>query len=97
MAEKESAPLTLRIVTPTGLAAGDPCDSVHLTLADDEKGRGGGDIAILRGHASAVLALGSGPARALRGGRECFRTELAGGFANVKNNVITVVTEKTLE
>ncbi len=95
MAEKD--PLTLRIVTPAGLAAETRADSVHLTLADDEKGRGGGDIAILRGHASAVLALGSGPARALRGGRECFRTELAGGFANVKNNVVTVVTEKTLE
>ena len=88
----EEAPLTLRIVTPAGLAAQVRSDSIHLTLADDRHGRGGGDIGILRGHARAVLSLGPGPVRARIGTREVYRTVLSGGFARVERDIVTVVT-----
>ena len=82
-----SAPMTLRLLTPAGLAAEAGCDSVVLTLAD------GGLAGVMRDHAPAVMALGAGPVRASLGGKPVLKSETKGGFASVKDNVVTVVTD----
>ena len=92
MADKEGS-MTLRVLTPTGVSAETPCDSVRLTLRDDRNGRGGGSIGIRKGHADAVLALGRGPVRASLGSETVFRAEVEAGFASVKDNVVTVITD----
>jgi len=93
VAGTNDAPLTLRLMTPTGTAAEVRCDSVQLTLRDDARGRGGGLTGILRGHAPAVMALGKGPARASLAGERVFSAAVDGGFASVRNDVITVITD----
>ena len=60
-----TAPLELIVLTPHGEAVDVHCDSVHLTVCDDETGHGGGQVGFHRGHLPAVLALGDGPADAL--------------------------------
>ena len=57
-----TAPLELIVLTPHGEAVDVHCDSVHLTVCDDETGHGGGQVGFHRGHLPAVLALGDGPA-----------------------------------
>ena len=89
----DSAPMTMRIVTPAGIAAEAACDSAVLYLRDDAGGKNGGLTGIWKDHASAVMALGPGPARATLGGETVLETVVSGGFASVRDNVITVVTD----
>lgn len=95
--EKNSAPLEFIVLTPHGEAADLRCDSVHLTLCDDETGRGGGLIGFHRGHLPAVLALGDGPAEALLHGEPVFHSVLHGGFASVRSDVIRVITDSAID
>lgn len=44
------APLSLRIITPNGVAAEAACDAVTLPVADGISGEGGGSMGIRRGH-----------------------------------------------
>lgn len=92
MADKASL-MTLRLLTPAGVSAEAACDSVQLTLRDGADGHGGGRMGIQRDHAPAVLALGPGTVRASRAGAVVFLAEVGGGFASVKENVITVITD----
>lgn len=73
------------------------CDSVRLTLADDENGRGGGSYGVRYGHAKAVLLLGKGALSAYSGGELVMSAECSDGFARVEDNIVTVVTEKCRE
>ena len=82
-----TAPLELIVLTPHGEAVDVHCDSVHLTVCDDETGHGGGQVGFHRGHLPAVLALGDGPADAL----------LHGGFASVRNDVIRIITDSAVD
>ena len=90
-------PLLLRILTPEGVLAEVRCDAVQLTLSDDTAGRGGGGIGIRRGHAEAILALQRGPVSARTGSEEVYRATLRGGFAAVRHDVITVLTDGAAE
>lgn len=55
-----------------------------------------GEIGILRGHAPLMAVLGSGSMRVTRGGTvERFHVE--GGFLQVVDNVVTVLSEKAEE
>lgn len=92
MADKASF-MTLRLLTPAGVSAAVACDSVQLTLRDGADGRGGGRMGIQRDHAPAVLALGPGLVRASRAGAIVFLAMVGDGFASVKDNVITVITD----
>ena len=94
---ESSAPLELIVLTPHGRAADIRCDSVRLTLCDDENGRGGGSIGIHRGHLPAVLALGDGPADAVLHGESVFHAQLHGGFASVRDNVVQIITDSELD
>ena len=90
-------PILLRILTPEGMLSEIRCDAVNLTLSDDRTGRGGGSIGIHRDHAEAILALQKGPVFARTGNEEVFRTVLRGGFAAVRHNVVTVLTDGAAE
>jgi F-type H+-transporting ATPase subunit epsilon len=55
-----------------------------------------GEIGILRGHAPLMALLGSGEMRVTRGGTvERFRIE--GGFLQVVNDVVTVLSERATQ
>lgn len=88
-----AATMMLRILTPHGPSAEIPCDSAVLTLRDDVEGQGGGLVGIQKDHAPAVMALGEGEIRASLGGNVVFRAVLQSGFASVRDNVITVITD----
>ena len=92
-----SAPMELIILTPHGEAVDVRCDSVRLTLCDDETGHGGGLVGFHRGHLPAVLALGDGAADAMLHGESVFHSTLHGGFASVRDDVIRVITDSEIE
>lgn len=94
MKNQSSRTLTLRIVRPDHPVITAECDSVRLTLADDENGRGGGSYGVRYGHAKAVLLLGKGALSAYSGGELVMSAECSDGFARVEDNIVTVVTEK---
>ena len=92
MAEKE-APMILRLLTPTGVAEEASCDSVRLPQRDGADGQDGGFVGVQRDHVPAVIALGEGEVRASLAGQAVFRARVEGGFASVRDNVITVITD----
>lgn len=86
--------LTLKIVSPQGINLTFSCDSISLWMAPDRKGKGEGSIGIRKGHANAVIALGTGKAEARLDGKPVFTAVTEGGFATVLNDTVTVVTQK---
>lgn len=97
MKNQSSRTLTLRVVTPDRPVITAECDSVRLTLADDENGRGGGSYGVRYGHAKAVLLLGAGAVCAYSGGELVMTAECSDGFARVEDNIVAVVTERCRE
>lgn len=87
------APLSLRIVTPGGVAAQVACDSVTLPAADGKDGRGGGSIGIRRGHVRAMIALAHGTVCARLAGAVVYLATVESGLAAVKDDVISIVTD----
>lgn len=86
--------LTLKIVSKDGVRPPIECDSVHLTVADDNMGRGGGSMGIREGHIKSLICLEKGPVTAFIEGKETYSCITDGGFATVEEDVVTVVTEK---
>ena len=89
--------MTLRLLTPDGVLKEIGCDSVQLILRDGVRGEGGGSVGIQKGHAPAVMALGRGVLRASLTGEAVFRARTEDGFASVRDNVITVITDSAQE
>ena len=87
--------LRLCVILPGEAIEDLPCDSVHLTLADDSRGKGGGSIGIRHGHAKAILALAPGSLTALLDGQIVLERRCSAGFARIENDRITVVIEAT--
>ena len=88
------AELTLNIVTPKCTYGPFECDSVHLTLCDDIKGKGGGDCGIRKGHVKSLLSLDEGLVKAFRAGKSVLAGESGCGFATIDKDVVTVAVEK---
>lgn len=86
-------PLTLVILCPGGKAGETHCDSVDLFAADNAQGQGGGSIGIRKGHMPAVIALAAGKVTARADGKTVLTAETDGGFATVKNNIVTVIAQ----
>ena len=86
--------LVLKIVTPEGEMEPVPCDSVTVYARDNERGEGGGSMGIRRGHIEAVAALETNSqVRAYSEGKLIASFTVSGGFASIKNNTVTVITE----
>jgi F-type H+-transporting ATPase subunit epsilon len=74
------------VISPERTVFDGPADAVVAPAWD-------GEIGILRGHAPLMALLGSGVMRVTRGGSvEHFR--VAGGFLQVADNVVTVLSEQ---
>ena len=86
------APLTVRIVTPNGVAAEAACDSVILPVADGKSGAGG-SMGIRRGHARAMIALAEGTVRARLAGNTVLSAAVTSGIASVGGNVVRILAE----
>lgn len=95
MEERKTRPskLTLRVMTPKGIAFEGGCDSIVLPLANDKNGERGGAIGIRPGHARAVLALSGGKIIARAGGETLAVAEIDGGLASVENDIVSVITD----
>lgn len=85
--------LTLRLLTPSGVAASVECDSIQLVMRPDTEGQKGGLVGIRRDHTASVLALDRGPVLASREGLPILRASVSGGFASVQDNVVTVLSD----
>ncbi|MFT6362598.1 MAG: F-type H+-transporting ATPase subunit epsilon [Planctomycetota bacterium] len=77
--------ITLRVITPNAVALDTTVDSVVLPGID-------GKLGILSGHATMVTALDIGELRYSNGGSDASMF-IAGGFAEVRDNTLRVVTE----
>jgi F-type H+-transporting ATPase subunit epsilon len=78
--------LHVHVISPEQTVYDDQADSVVVPAWD-------GELGVLRGHAPLMAVLGSGVMRVTRGGTtESFRVE--GGFIQVVDNVVTVLSEK---
>ena len=74
------------IVTPEKAVVDEAADMVVLPMID-------GELGVQPGRAAVIGQLGKGELR-LKRGTETKRWQIAGGFAQVRNDVITVLTTK---
>src|SRR5438477_1978506 len=91
MAEPQAAPhgtLQCVVVTPERALVDEPADFVVLPMYD-------GELGVLPGRAPLIGRLGFGELRVRRGG-ETQRFYVDGGFAQVRANVVTVLTGKAV-
>lgn len=77
--------LTLELVTPEKVAWSAPADFVVLPAADGEMG-------VLPGHMPFLVQLGAGEVR-IKEGEEIKRFAVSGGFAEIKDDVISLFAE----
>src|SRR5207253_820214 len=80
----ESKPLQCVVVTPERAVLDEPADFVALPMYD-------GELGVLPGRAPLIGRLGLGELR-LRRGPDTRRYFIEGGFAQVRSNVVTVLT-----
>ena len=86
--------MKLMLLTPEGGSEIIDCDRVDLVACDNEKGEGGGSVGVRKNHIEAVVALEDGsPVRAWLDGREVYSAAVPGGFAMVRDNTVTVLTD----
>src|SRR6184192_2794194 len=91
MAEPHAAPhgtLQCVVVTPERALLDEPADSVVLPMFD-------GELGVLPGRAPLIGRLGFGELRTVLG-RNTRRYYIDGGFAQVRGNVVTVLTSKAM-
>lgn len=85
--------ITLVILTPEGEKARLSCSHVTLFAKDNARGEGGGSFGIRRGHLPALAALKENSlVEAISDGGQV-RFCVGGGFASIRDEVVTVVTE----
>ena len=84
MAKKKR--LSVALITPQETVFEDQADMVVLPAWD-------GEVGILQGHAPMMALLGTGVMRVTRNGAE-ERFSVSGGFMQVADNVVSVLSEK---
>jgi F-type H+-transporting ATPase subunit epsilon len=80
--------LTCIVVTPERAVLDEPADFVAIPLYD-------GELGVLPGRAPLIGRLGYGELR-LRRGQETKRFFIDGGFAQVRSNTVTVLTQRAI-
>ena len=80
-----AGPISLRVITPEAVTLDTTCSSISFPTTD-------GSVGVLKGHAPMVAALGIGELK-LRGDAGDSAMFIAGGFAEVRDNVVRVVTD----
>lgn len=94
MNNQDISALTLTVISAQKRFPDVYCDSVILTVQDNEDGKGGGLYGIRKGHAKALIATAEGCIKAKKDGETIFSVNLGSGFATVDKNHITVTTHK---
>lgn len=82
--------LTCRVVTPEGLKLDERATAIRLPAFD-------GQLGILPDHASMVTLLGQGALRLKTPDNKDFFLPIRGGIAEINNNVIMVLADRTGE
>ncbi len=82
--------MLLRVITPAGEKCALECDSVSFNLCDGKNGKQGGSYGVKPQHANAVFALDSGMLYAKLGDKTLLSAKASAGFAEMRNNVLTV-------
>lgn len=85
--------LELKIVTPMRKYGPFKCDSIHITVCDDLKGKGGGSYGLRHGGLDSVYALEEGKIEAFLCGEKTISGKSGSGFATDEENSITVAVE----
>ena len=85
--------LKLKIITPMRRYGPFECDSVHITVCDDLKGKGGGSYGLRCGGLDSVYALDEGKIEAYLSGEKILSGKSGSGFATDEENTITTVVE----
>lgn len=88
MVATEHRPLKCVVVTPERALLDETVDSVVLTMYD-------GELGVLPGRAPLIGRLGFGELR-IRHGEQTKRYYVDGGFAQIRNNVVTVLTPRAV-
>lgn len=89
--------LTLKIVTPDKAVESVECDSIQLTVSDNERGKGGGSYGIKQGHVESLISLNEGTIKAFLKGKTVLCGKTKGGFATVKNNTVTAIVDSFIK
>ncbi len=89
--------MQLIIATPKGSTTPIECDSIHINICDDTKGKNGGNYGIRKGHAKALFSLEKGNVTALLNGETVYSATTTKGFATVDKDKVTVVVEEVIE
>src|SRR5437868_3116356 len=87
-ARSSALPLQVVVVTPERAVVEERADMVILPMID-------GELGVQRGRAALVGQLGKGELRLKRGG-EVKKWQLEGGFAQVRSDVVTVLTTRVI-
>ena len=93
MAEQQTPPQTLSVITYRGKRPPILCDSVHLNVSDNTQGQNGGSYGIRKGHVKALLSLSEGPLLAFLNGEQILSAKAGNGFASVEGDTVTVVVD----
>jgi len=91
------AKIQLRILTAESVKLDEPVDMVIMRCITDDMGKRSavGDLGVLPGHMPLSAVLGISPLRVLNEGNERVLA-VFGGLVNVRNDVVTIMTEKAL-
>ena len=88
--------LVLNILSPEETLPAIECDSIHLVISDDEKGKGGGSYGIRPGHINSLISMDEGDVTAIFQGEKVCCAKVSSGLAIVENDVVTIMSDKIL-
>lgn len=90
----EEMPLLLTVTTPDETRTV-RCDAVSFIVPDSpDCPNAGGSVGIRRGHTDALMAVAAGRIVARAAGNAVFEADIAPGFAVVRRDVITIITDR---
>ncbi len=85
--------MKVKIIFPDSPALTAECDSLKISVADDQKGDNGGSYGIRAKHAPALYALKKGSVHAELDGKCVLDAETGEGCARVDDNCVIVLSE----
>ena len=87
--------LRFKLMLPSGIFVEKDCLSVFFTAKDNNEGENGGGVGIKPGHANLLSVISDPGIIKIKTENETIEYKLSGGFLEVKDNTVTVLTEKT--
>lgn len=85
--------IELFLITPEGSLPIVVCDGVDFSVADNEKGKGGGKYTVKKGHMKSLMMLTAGELVARNGSQVVFSKKVSTGIAQIKDNKVIITAE----